>query len=416
MKPEAFETAVREALARRVAEVPAEAGDRLRQGSYPLRRGLSPLRGRLYPRRQGNYPTRPRGRALVAAGLGVALTAGLVAAALTGYGPASPPPRHGTQGHVMLAADFLARAAAAARSQPGPTSRPGQIYYVKELDVLSSNMGSGRQYCSLYAQPAPFTDGPIFATGGANPTARAFCAHPPVPPLASLTLNPARWPPARAFVGRIPRSYKPPFYPLTNHAYPAISSLPTSSAALRAALETAAARDNKSGVNIYDQFQFDYVPGNPAATRANIVVALIDRLMRAPISGRLRAALYEVIAGLPGVRLIPHVQDALGRYGTEVTITAPEYWLPEKDWIFRASNTGKPVRNSDGTLACNQAAEGPDQHGFILDPRTYRYLGDTSTVIHTIGSGPGCEQKFAHVISRQVGAVLQVGFVTPPRG
>jgi hypothetical protein len=50
-----------------------------------------------------------------------------------------------------------------------------------------------------------------------------------------------------ASTGLDPHAYSPSYAPLTNHAYPAISSLPTNVAALRTALSAAASRDNKSG-------------------------------------------------------------------------------------------------------------------------------------------------------------------------
>jgi hypothetical protein len=51
-----------------------------------------------------------------------------------------------------------------------------------------------------------------------------------------------------------------------------------------------------------------------------IVSILIGNLLGVPLSGQLRASLYEVLAQMPGVTLVPNAVDAAGRHGTGVVM------------------------------------------------------------------------------------------------
>jgi hypothetical protein len=55
----------------------------------------------------------------------------------------------------------------------------------------------------------------------------------------------------------------------------------------------------------------------PNAT-AELYSAVADLLPESPASPALREALYEVVANIPGVKLLGHYKDALGRTGTAV--------------------------------------------------------------------------------------------------
>ncbi len=162
------------------------------------------------------------------------------------------------------------------------------------------------------------------------------------------------------------------------HAYPAPGGLPADPAALRAALEKAAGRDNKAGVNFYDNYEFDYIPGHPDVTRRIIFFELAEQ---AADGAYLRPAASRALRGhrrLPGVRLIPHVRDAAGRPGTEVQITVPRWRAPRKDRAAWCSG-------------CDPGF-GPDVDGFILDPHTYRYLGLLGTMTDITSTGPGPQE------------------------
>nr|WP_238355028.1 CU044_5270 family protein [Kribbella sandramycini] len=59
-------------------------------------------------------------------------------------------------------------------------------------------------------------------------------------------------------------------------------------------------------------------PGDPNATLFETTSALINRL---PTTPAVRAAAFQLLAGIPGVQLLPKTSDALGRPGTAVALT-----------------------------------------------------------------------------------------------
>jgi hypothetical protein len=92
------------------------------------------------------------------------------------------------------------------------------------------------------------------------------------------------------------------------YSYPALNTLPTKPAALRAALYAAAARGGAAW-------------GLPTVGSTQVVLdIIIGRLFSVPLSGPLRAALYEVLAQLPGVTLVRNAVDAAGRHGTGIEL------------------------------------------------------------------------------------------------
>jgi hypothetical protein len=281
----------------------------------------------------------PRGRMAVgvtAVALTAALAAGFAVAGVTSAGPAAPAP-----GRISLDA-FLGRAAAAARTQPTVLPGPGQIFYVKELDDTTGTLPGfpPTKSCQVNWDPAPSVGGTAGGDGTSIPTRPApqFCASGvPAPPAG----YPEPW-------------FTDHGYPSWDHnGYPPPDTLPTDPAALRAALYTAAGRPAPDGSwNFWGVAAPGPVPSRPSKT--DIVFELVGRLLQAPISSQLRSALYEVTAQLPGVTLIPNVADAAGRHGVQIALAT------------KAVIGGAPGRCGSGV----------GFHGFILDPVTYRYLGE----------------------------------------
>jgi hypothetical protein len=109
-----------------------------------------------------------------------------------------------------------------------------------------------------------------------------------------------------------------------SYLYPALNTLPTTPAALRAALYAAAARGGAAW-------------GLPSVHSADVIVSImIGTLMGVPLSGPLRAALYEVLAQMPGVTLVPNAVDVAGRRGTGIVMKwdYPGYGLGTAESIF----------------------------------------------------------------------------------
>jgi hypothetical protein len=235
---------------------------------------------------------RPR-RIMVAAAIGVsaAVAAGL-AVATTTTAPGRTPAVH-----VSLAADFLNRAAAAARAQNAPLPRPDQVSYIEQR-VVSPGPHGGINECLVQWSLYPLTGQPGGVGGG-----RCGPGVPAVP----------------AAVQEMRSASKPTYY-----LYPALNTLPTSPAALRTALYAAAARGGAAW-------------GLPTVHSADAIVAsLIETLMAVPISGPLRAALYELLAQTPGVTLVPNAVDAAGRHGTGIVMKwdYPGYGRGTTETIF----------------------------------------------------------------------------------
>jgi hypothetical protein len=242
-------------------------------------------------RRATSRSPRPR-RILVAAAIGVSAA---VAAGLTVATAAAPA---GTPGvRYSLAADFLNRAAAAARAQNAPLPQPDQVSYTEQL-VVSPGPHGGIRECLVQWSPSPLT-GLAGGVGGGR-------CGPGVPAVPSAALTEMRSP------------SKP------SYLYPALNALPTSPAALRAALYAAAARGGAAW-------------GLPTVHSADVIVdILIGRLMGVPMSGPLSAALYELLAQMPGATLVPNAVDAAGRHGTGIVMNwdYPGYGLGTVETIF----------------------------------------------------------------------------------
>lgn len=269
----------------------------------------------------------PRPGRIVMAAAAVGVSASAVAAGLviaTGTGPA------GTRAvSYSLAADFLNRAAATARAQNAQLPKPGQVVYLKQFAVVPGPHG-GIRGCQVAWFPSPLTG------------------------LGVAVLDPVCGPGVPA-VPPVLKGFRPS--PKAGYIYPALNTLPASPAALRAALYAAAARGGPAW-------------GMPSSASADqIVFSMISRLVQVPLSGSLRAALYEVIARIPGVMLVRNAADAVGRHGTGIVIK----------WDYPGYGTGTVE--------------------IIFAPRTYTVLGEDQIM-------PG---------QRVYSANLGSGLVTPPR-
>lgn len=238
---------------------------------------LAELKEELAARQPIGKPRSPRRRRIMvgtAIGLSAAVAAGLLVA--TSTAPAGTPAAGRPGAGYSLAADFLNRAAVAARAQNAPLPKPDQVTYSEQLTVAPGPHGGIREcFVQWYRWPLAGLSG--WVTGGR-------CA-PGVPPVPSAELKELR-----------------PF----GHSYPALNTLPASPAALRAALYAAAARGGAFW-------------GLPNVHSPDVIVAqLIERLLGAPLSGPLRGALYELLARMPGVTLVRNAVDAAGRHGTGI--------------------------------------------------------------------------------------------------
>ncbi len=107
-----------------------------------------------------------------------------------------------------------------------------------------------------------------------------------------------------------------------------LASLPTQPAALLAAI--------KRQVDARER---------PAASSVSVFEWIADRLLFASTSSSLRAALYRVIAHLPGVTLLGWQTDRLGRRGIAVTISRAEVGdeTTRRELVFDPT-TGEPLQ------------------------------------------------------------------------
>jgi len=282
--------------------------------------------------RAGTGPPRPRARAALAGALTVALAAGLAIATVAHPGarkPASP--------QYSLVADFLNRAAAAARAQSSPPPHAGQLFYVELF--MQTPYPPDHQCLVMWFSPDGKPAGNTFRTysPGGHPCGNGTPA-----------------PPNRVYL-----------MPGLGAYYPDPSSLPTDPGALLARLDQDASRDGQ---------KYESISG--PSSRNDIVFDLITRLLQGPIPGALRAALYEASARVPGVVLVPHVADLLGRHGT--AISRKQSYAP-----------GAPMG------------------GFILDTTTYRFLGTTAI-------GPPARGTHGETTVVVPTAVLRTGIVNAP--
>lgn len=78
--------------------------------------------------------------------------------------------------------------------------------------------------------------------------------------------------------------------------------------------------------------------GVPSAAYSFSLIA--NLLARAPLSPALRSALYQVAARLPGLALVPHAHDLIGRAATEVYMPARQLTIPTGQALYFSPSTG----------------------------------------------------------------------------
>ncbi|MFE9816632.1 hypothetical protein [Streptomyces sp. NBC_00236] len=96
-------------------------------------------------------------------------------------------------------------------------------------------------------------------------------------------------------------------------------------------------------------------------------------LTQAPVSARLRAALYRVLADTPGAVVTEGVKDGVGRTGTQISWKWTEKYPAHSD-----HNPSWIVRPSDGRLLEVNSMPG-GQDGHIVQRSTYLYAGPAKT-------------------------------------
>lgn len=246
-------------------------------------------------RRPGPSRQRWRPRALVAGGIAASVAlAGAVTGTVLSAGHSSAP----APTQYSLVADFLNQAAAAARTQAAVQPGPNQLYV-----TLSYGIG---------------IDLILVKGGKQHPLSGASCGeswyNDVGRPIMSIVW--AVKPSDKQCNGISVKSPGKRFAPEAAHWYPPPASLSHDPRTLLAQLDSAAAR----GAGYWSLGSG--VGAQP--TRSQIAFELVERLLQAPISDGLRAALYQATIGIPGVKLEPHAVDALGRPGTAVSMRLPD--------------------------------------------------------------------------------------------
>lgn len=272
-------------------------------------------------------------QAAAAVGASAAVAAGLLIATTPRPAPAS--------GYTLDA--FLTSAAAAARAEHTPLPRPNQAFYDKNFSQFSwDNAGRCFVQWSLHPLTGVGERLNVISFGDGSRACTNYLGFLPL--LVALVDS------GRGGFSEV-------------HLYPALNSLPVRPSPLRSALYAAAAR----GPAYW---------GLPTSfSAAGMVFTLAGRLLQGPVSGPLRAAAYEVIAGLPGVRIIQHAIDAIGRYGVGIEMRG----LPQEQ------------------AGAKWTSE------LIIAPRGYRFLGmsyangSQHTAYATIASGLVTLPRPAHL-------------------
>jgi hypothetical protein len=93
------------------------------------------------------------------------------------------------------------------------------------------------------------------------------------------------------------------------------------------------------------------IPAEPLAASEFSLIA--NLLARVPISPALRSALYQVAARLPGLALVLHAHDLIGRAAAEVYVPRQQAGIPTGQALYFDPSTG---------AALDVAGFGPDRH------------------------------------------------------
>jgi len=259
-------------------------------------------------RRAGSVPGVRRHPVLAAAtGAGVlAAAAALVAVALVparAPGPARPSAAHGP-----AAATLLAKIADTARRQPVPVVGDSEFMYIRsEVAYPADTIVHGRETSvsgMLRERQIWLPVANVCVTGllTENGTSTPISAYP------IANGHPVKPPSGSGFLGCGKGSLGDPTYRL-------LQSLPASPAAL---LRLIYAQTKGQGPS-------------PAAEAFTTIGNLIGETIVPP---QTVAALYRAAALIPGVTVIGHATDAIGRAGIAVAWTAGHY---RDEWIFNSS-------------------------------------------------------------------------------
>ena len=274
------------------------------------------------------------GRSVAAGAIAVALVAGLATAAVTAWGSGGDAPLASRYAPRQAQLDaFLNDAASHVRGQPAAVTSADDVRYTLSLDGWSGpHMGSGRS-CDI--------DWMVYATHR-NPGVEGQGSRCP-----SVVPTPLEW---RALHTPLPPGMR------YGHPYPALSTLPVSPGALLSVLDRDAGRGEKywnaATISVGNLTSTTNDFTGPRVVRNYIVFTLIERLLQAPVSGRLRAALFQAVERIPGVSLDRHAVDEAGRPGVGIMLSSPTSTVDQ----FGGGTAGAATE-------------------FILQARTYRLLG-----------------------------------------
>jgi hypothetical protein len=323
------------------------------------RRLLAALPTAAPPRRRA---VRPRGRPLGLA-LGGAAVAGLTAAivaAVTITGPASPArpvPLTGSLRDLVLAADHHPAA---------PTLQPGQFQYTESVSQSQVTSVPGRSSSYFNVDYAEHRQSWIGADGSGR------IVETNVDPTFPTPRDRARW----AADGRPSLAE-----PAADQAY-----------GPRGLSDGPGVNLDKLPTNVAQLTQLitgRKVEGGPAGTVEDFVqVGDLLRATSAPPA--LRAALFQVAAHLPGVRVLPHATDHDGRLGIALAMY---------------------VRDTEG------AAKGKlNLHELIFDRATSALIGEESAFVNPRTLAPVDPLWTVYVKSFVVGSTSSTTPVSPASG
>ena len=236
-------------------------------------------------------------RGLVATATAAGLAVGLVVALSSGPAPARPhrPGTGAVQAAQLTAAGVLDRAAVSALAQPAVIPRPDQF-------VFWNTVNSGNGAAEIWRSVNGARNG--FALSGGNKTILWGCHG------GWQTVRPD---PGSGLESITQRCSADPAY---------LPGMPARASELRSYLA------RKFGFGLRD-----------AAAAQKVTEALLDQDYLLPAQ---RAALYEFFVTIPGLKVVPHARDYIGRPGVGVSLT------------------------TDGFTAM-----------WIFDPKTFAYLGST---------------------------------------
>ena len=300
------------------------------------------------PRRGPRHlPARSARPILLAGGISVAAAAAVAAVALAGGTPAiKPGPPSADQG---TARSFLLASAQIARTAPPAT---GAYWYTREraaepTDPLSKSRKvflRGISYVATSENWAGQTGGRSivdeklsfkFASTAARAKWRAM-GKPALATAAGTDTAPAtssyqmafRWGPGRGLtMARFQR-------------------LPTTPAALRSYLE-------RSWNRAPDQAA---VSGSPRPSFSNYLFQWADAVLTGPATPGTRAAMYQLLAQRPGMKIISPVTDPLGRAAVAVTDGRGDYLVIDPKTARELAYTSNPV-HANSAIAMSSGTE-----------------------------------------------------------